>query len=297
MMARIARRSLRIQALPLFSLGKPWQSVCDAGGILALRLFEPRYVELARRVFPPTGPGKFGYAEVYPPRPGGAGVLAQVEEFRWSTTGAAAGGNGTSQAALLSARGARRFRILAVSEEEVVPTKPPLYVAHVQLLEDRDTSRGPLAEAWDYWSRPIPTPAGVVAEEDLPGQGQQRAKTVKAGTALVARLGAPVFESPESWNVVAQVPVGVAVVAAGIPRVVEGYLMVPIVPSGAVELTLFRELTSGGEDDVPTERELRATLLNLGRVPEELRKAVSGEDPDGDSERVSGRKRRSRRRG
>ncbi|CAL1163086.1 unnamed protein product [Cladocopium goreaui] len=52
---------------------------------------------------------------------------------------------------------------------------------------------------------------------------------------------APVFESPESWRIIGQVPTGVRVIAMDLPRVVEGYLMVPIVPSGAVELTLFRE--------------------------------------------------------
>lgn len=76
---------------------------------------------------------------------------------------------------------------------------------------------------------------------------------------------------PRSWppacKAVTSVPYGVAVVAAGPPRVVEGYLMVPIVPSGAVELTLFRELTADGEAEVPTEEELRAALLNFGKEP------------------------------
>lgn len=294
-MARIARRNLRIQSLPLFSLGKPWQSVCDSGGALALRLFEPRYVELARRVFPPEGEGKFGYAEAYPPRPGASGVLAQVEEFKWSG-GAALGavlGAEDAKAALCTARGARRFRILSVKEEEVDgPSKPPLYVAHVQLLEDRDTARGPGREAWSYWTRSVP---GV--SDDGETKEQPRAKVVKAGTAIVARLGAPVFESPFSWNVVATVPAGVAVVAAGPPRMVEGYLMVPIVPSGAVELTLFRELVSDGEANVPTEQELRQTLLNLGRVPKEFAQAVGGGESGEAAEAALGRKSVNRRRG
>jgi len=288
-MSRIARRTLRIQALPLFSLGKPWQSVCDAGGVLALRLFEPRYVELARRVFPPAGDRRFGYAETYPPKVGTAGVLAQVEDFRWADVG---GGSAQQmgqeqrqqQVALMSARAARRFRILAVWQEEIAPSKPPLFLANVQLLEDRDVARGPGRDAWDYWARPV----GGTGE----GAGLQRANTVKPGTALVARLGAPVFEALDSWTVVAQVPLGVAVVAAGPPRMVEGYLMVPIVPSGAVELTLFRELTTDGEAGLPSEQELRATLLNLEKGPA----ASSSREGHSEKGEVQGRKSWGRRR-
>lgn len=310
-MARIARRGLRIKALPLFSLGEPWQSVCDATGTLGLRLFEPRYVELARRVLPPKGDGKFGYAEAYPPREGGAGILAQVENYRWDSGGS--GGSGERQGgwqsaeapgevAYLSAIAARRFRILKVRPQEVAPSKAPLFVAHVQLLEDRDSARGAGLEAWDYWTRPAPSASATEGTDSEAGEGVQsaegasspsglRARSVKAGTALVARLGAPVFESPESWRAVAQVPAGVAVVAAGAPRVVEGYLMVPIVPSGAVELTLFRELGRDGEAGVPTERELRAALLNLGKEPQRPCSETSA------SEERLGRKSRGRRRG
>lgn len=276
-MARIARRGLRIPGLPLFSLGKPWQSVCDAEGSLSLRFFEPRYVELARRVLPPAGEGKFGYAETYPPKAGSGGVLVQVEQFRWDPPNP----RQDRTTAILITRAARRFRVLGVREDEVQAGESPLFVAHVQLLEDRDVARGPGAEGLDYWSRPTAT-----------GEpGRKRADLVKAGTTLVARMGAPVFESPESWQAVTSVPYGVAVVAAGPPRVVEGYLMVPIVPSGAVELTLFRELTADGEAEVPTEEELRAALLNFGKAPS------SGAAPAGGSAAHGGRKSHGRRRG
>lgn len=306
-MARIARRGLRIKALPLFSLdGRPWQSVCDAGGMLPLRLYEPRYVEMARRVLPPAGQGKFGYAETFPPKKGTAGVLAHVEQYRWSSSGQ----QRTDQdVALLSARAARRFRILSVRAEEVEPKKPPLFVAHVQLLEDRDVARGPGAEGMAYWSQPAGPPGasaagGVVGADGSAGGAagaggalpppRKRADAVAAGTALVARLGAPVFESPESWQAVAQVPAGVAVVAAGPPRVVEGYLMVPIVPSGAVELTLFRELAAdGGDTPVPTEEELRATLLTLSGPAGAARAAGGG--AAGPPDALAGRKSRRRR--
>lgn len=269
----------------MFSLDAPWQSVCNASGMLQLRLFEPRYVELARRVFPPAGQGKFGYAEAYPPKAGGAGVLAQVEEFKWAPAGGQGqGGQEEGQVALLNARGARRFRILAVRQETVVEEKPQLYVAHVQLLEDRDLARGTGRESWDYWTQP--------ASSSSAGPGPERAKTVKAGTALVARQAAAVFEAMESWRVVAQVPAGVAVVAAGPPRMVEGYLMVPIMPSGAVELTLFRELSMDSEGPpMPTEQDLRRTLLNLGKEPVRPEPSAGGEAGEAGLGRKSQRRR------
>lgn len=270
-MARIARRSLRIQSLPLFSLDKPWQSVCDDSGALSLRFFEPRYVELARRVLPPGGDGNFGYAEKYPPRAGKSGVLARVEQHKWEGDDVPGQDPATATAVRLSARAAKRFRILSVRAQEVEPSKPPLFLAHVQLLHNRDTARGAGVEAWNYWtSRARSSSAGRLEQPTAESSEQIRARSVTNGTALVAKLGAPVFESCESWHVVAQVPDGVAVVAGGPPRMVEGYLMVPIVPSGAVELTLFRELNPGNvEDCVPTEEDLRAALLNMA-APEAL---------------------------
>lgn len=40
---------------------------------LPLNFFEPRYVELARRIAPPKGDGKFGYTPVVQRRKGGRG--------------------------------------------------------------------------------------------------------------------------------------------------------------------------------------------------------------------------------
>lgn len=279
-MARIVRRSLQIKELPLFSLGKPWQSVCDESGSLALRFFEPRYVELARRVCPPSGAGNFGYAENYPPKVGSSGVLAQIEKYAWE------GAPDANQTALIKSHAAKRFRILSVREEKVNESKAPLYVARVQLLTERDTSRGPGVEAMKYWSQGVDGQSLEARPETSP---KERKENVKSGTPLVAKLNAPVFDSTTSWQVVAQVPLGVAVVAAGPPTVVDGYLMVPIVPSGAVELTLFRELTpsTGDEtEEVCTEDDLRAALLDMGRLPERW----NGASPRGGRKRQAGRK-------
>jgi len=223
-------------------------------------------VELARRCFPPVGGGKFGYSEEYPPRTGGAGVVAEVEGFRWDSDGENEPSEKQDGPVLLSALAAKRFRILAVRDEEVVRDMPPLYVAHVQLLEERDTMRGPGKEALKYW--------------------QSRTHNVKAGTALVAKQTAPVFESLESWRASGEVPAGVLVIAAGPPTVVAGYLMVPIVPSGAVELTLFRDRTPGDALSLPSEEELKAVILNIGAGPWR-----------GERGEVSTPRRKSRRRG
>ena len=48
---------------------------------------------------------------------------------------------------------------------------------------------------------------------------------VKSGTHLLAMVPAPVFESPESWRIIGQVPTGVRVIAMDLPRVVEGCLL------------------------------------------------------------------------
>lgn len=269
-MARIARRSLRIKRLPLFSLGEPWQYACDQEGYVSLRLFEPRYVELARRVLPNNGDGSFGYSETYPPKVGGSGVLARVEQFRWEPEGppskaAVAGGNAGGHTALIHAAASRRFRILSHREEEVVVGKPPLYVAHVQLIEDRDVARPwrrpssavSATDAWTYWTAPAP------------GQEEQRLARVQAGAPLTARQRTLVFESQDSWRASGSIEKGEGVVAAGPPSMVEGYLMVPIMPTGAVELTLFREHPPPGEagEDIPSEQQLRAALLNMGAAP------------------------------
>eukprot|EP00434_Breviolum_minutum_P037894 symbB.v1.2.033602.t1/scaffold4196.1/size83517/10 len=228
-MARIARRSLRIHGLPLFSLGHPWSSVVNAEGKLALSLFEPRFVEIVGKLLPPSGDARFGYAESYPPRERTAGVLVNIEDHRWINEGheefVAGYGSDPQVQVLANANG--RFRILKARREQ--RDGIDLYYANVQLLSERDLQRGPGAEAMSYWS------------EEVSEGSPERASQVKAGTHLLAMVAAPVFESPESWRVIGQVPEGIRVIAMDVPRVVEGYLMVPIVPSGAVELTLFRE--------------------------------------------------------
>jgi len=272
-MARIARRSLRIRELPLFSLGKPWQSVSDSGR-LDLRLFEPRYMELGRRVLPPNGDGKFGYSDEYPPRAGGSGMLAQTEGFRWTSSGKPIDSDvqlssDEADSVLLSASAATRFRILAVRAQEVASEKPPLYVAHVQLLEDRDTLRRADQKALGYW--------------------ESRWKDVQQGTALIAKQGAPVYESIDAWRVSGEVPAGVLVIAGGPPRLIAGYMMVPIVPSGAIELALFRDQKDQAPGDtmpLPTGEDIQAALLNMGKEVQ---------SPSGFKMKVSGRRKSQRR--
>jgi len=207
-------------------------------------------------VLPPGGEGKFGYSESYPPKAGGAGVLAEVNGFHWqfeSTDNLAADQKmptqeGRAGPVLLIAKPLRRFRILNVRKDEVESGKPPLYVASVQLLAEHDTMRGSGKEALEYWT--------------------QKAGNVKEGTAIIAKQPAIVFESVDSHRVVAEMPTGVTVIAAGPPVVVEGYMMVPIAPTGAVELTLFRERIASGTLALPTEDDLTSTLLNLGKDPQ-----------------------------
>lgn len=158
-MARIARRSLRVRDLPLFSLDRPWHTVCDSDGRLSLRFFEPRYVELARRVLPPRGQGRFGYLQGHTAIAGGAGTLAQIEQFSWTGPGNEEG----SGPVVVVAREAHRFRILAARSEAVAASKPPLSLAHVQLLTDRDLLRGSARDAWNYWMQELP--ASDIAED------------------------------------------------------------------------------------------------------------------------------------
>eukprot|EP00439_Symbiodinium_sp_Y106_P060457 s1995_g8.t3 len=109
---------------------------------------------------------------------------------------------------------------------------PASLIAELPGKETEDGVELYRAHAMAYWSDKTAGP-----------EDGSRATSVKPGSHLVAYVNAPVFESPESWRCVGEVPAGVRVIAMGSPRVVEGYLMVPIVPSGAVRLTLFREPT------------------------------------------------------
>eukprot|EP00435_Cladocopium_sp_Y103_P027014 s1175_g6.t1 len=215
-MARICRRSLRIRGVPLFSLGHPWSSVVNAEGKLALSLFEPRFVEAAGKLLPPSGDARFGYAESYPPRERTAGVLANIEDHRWIEQGHeefVAGYGSDPQVQVLANHGGR-FRILKAWGEH--RDGIDLYYAHIQLLAERDLQRGPGADAMRYW-------AEEVSKGSSPA-GDSRASQVKSGTHLLAMVPAPVFESPESWRIIGQVPTGVRVIAMDVPRVVEGCL-------------------------------------------------------------------------
>merc|ERR1712150_57709 len=66
-----------------------------------------------------------------------------------------------------------------------------------------------------------------------------------------------VFESMESWKSGHPIPAGGTVVTADMPQVVQGYLMVPILPSGAVELALFREVAASEEVCLSTDTALQ----------------------------------------
>lgn len=134
-MARIARRGLRLQGIPLFSLRQSFQQCSQDGGDLPLTLFEPRYVDLARRIEPPKGSSQFGYIDVLQRHPGGGGVLVEAKNLQWLSQ------EGPCE---LVAHGLRRFRVLSLRTVEA-SEGAPLYLAHVQLLADRDLSRSPSA--------------------------------------------------------------------------------------------------------------------------------------------------------
>mmetsp|Transcript_51207 Transcript_51207/g.132093 ORF Transcript_51207/g.132093 Transcript_51207/m.132093 type:complete len:140 (-) Transcript_51207:348-767(-) len=132
-MARIVRRSLRVQGLPLMSMPAPWGVVADASNVFPVGANEPRYLELARRIEGPEGSQQFGYTETSQRKPGGLGVLVKAEQIRWLE------GLGTSspEAVHLTGRGMQPFRILAMKKEE----STGLHTAHVQLLAKRDLAR------------------------------------------------------------------------------------------------------------------------------------------------------------
>lgn len=109
-MARIARRALRIKDIPLLSLGKPWSAVAEGSDPVLLRLYDPREVVLAQRVLPPVGHGQFGYSEKNVPQAGGAGVIVQIDGYRWESD--------DQKSVLISIRPERRFRILSVRSQE-----------------------------------------------------------------------------------------------------------------------------------------------------------------------------------
>jgi len=238
-MARIARRALRIR---------------DASGNLAVRLYLPEELEFARRVLPPIGQGRFGYADKSDPGKGNVGILAQVEGYRWESEdqneipGRIIGEPDAlchPTAVVITARAEVRFRILNTQPHEVESGESPLYTAHIQQLANRDVARGDKQEACIYWS--------------------SKMQDVKEGTALVARQQATVYESVDSLRVVSHVPAGVIVISAGtVTTTTEGCTLVPIAPSGAVELTHFRTRVPGQDTLVtPTEEEVRQAIMAI----------------------------------
>lgn len=131
-MARIARRSLRLRNLPLFSLEESWDLV-SSHGKLPLRLFEPRYVELARRIEPPSGTAQFGYVAACDRQKAGKGVLVEGKNIKWM-------GPKSKGPLVVVACEKQAFRILSLGKEEVGSGRP-LYTANVQLIVERDMQR------------------------------------------------------------------------------------------------------------------------------------------------------------
>mmetsp|Transcript_57316 Transcript_57316/g.184167 ORF Transcript_57316/g.184167 Transcript_57316/m.184167 type:complete len:164 (+) Transcript_57316:2-493(+) len=114
--------------LPLLSLPKPWGLVADADGIFPVGAFEPRYLQLARKIGAPRGTLLYGYTETCQLRKGGLGVLVKVEQIQW--LGQESHGQ---EGVHLTGRGVQPFRVLAIKPMEVAGGWP-LYSAHVQLL-------------------------------------------------------------------------------------------------------------------------------------------------------------------
>lgn len=140
--------------IPLFSLPQPWSLVADSRGDLPLRFYEPRYVELARRIEPPAGNALFGYAERGdPPEPGDSGVLVNGRQFRWL------GPTSRGPIGVTANTDGRRFRVLSVRAEKAEGDQPPLYVGHVQLLEQQDVARLPGRRAF-----PAAAPSSPLSE-------------------------------------------------------------------------------------------------------------------------------------
>jgi len=80
---------------------------------------------------------------------------------------------------------------------------------------------------------PAPKPRAAAATAPAP-------KDVVAGTDLVAAEAGAIFESFTSYDEIGSVKEGSAHVAAGPPKEVDGYWMVPIKPKGTVELRIMR---------------------------------------------------------
>ena len=148
-MARIARRALRRRDVPIFSLASPWSKISNSEGLCPLRLFEPRYVELARRIEPPNGEALFGYTEVSERKRAGRGMLLQcVGPFKWE-------GPRSDGPVSIVAKKLQPFRILGLRQSQhehdlgsaetggsgSTSSPPRLKLAYVQMLDDKDMAR------------------------------------------------------------------------------------------------------------------------------------------------------------
>jgi len=73
------------------------------------------------------------------------------------------------------------------------------------------------------------------------GIGGPNAIVIEEGTVLVCKEDLEVFEDVFSWHSISDFPLGSVVVAAGPPVAHDGFLMVPIKPSGAIEAGSLRK--------------------------------------------------------
>jgi len=141
-------RQLLLRAVPLFSLGQPWDRDITES---VLTFFEPRYTWLARRIedvrSEPEASARYGYADEYPPRVGTHGVLVEVPPggIVWEFP------ERQGRVRVVSKRGPR-FRIVNVWREEVAnhdAGAAPLFVADLEIASDTaDTSEPDWASTW-----------------------------------------------------------------------------------------------------------------------------------------------------
>mmetsp|Transcript_10803 Transcript_10803/g.24436 ORF Transcript_10803/g.24436 Transcript_10803/m.24436 type:complete len:963 (+) Transcript_10803:104-2992(+) len=76
---------------------------------------------------------------------------------------------------------------------------------------------------------------------------------IKEGTALVVIEEGPIFASPSSYDTIGQATIDMKLVAAGRPVDAEGYSMVPLRPSGTVEMRIVKVVPGekGGKKKAP----------------------------------------------
>eukprot|EP00747_Dinoflagellata_sp_TGD_P123569 gnl/TRDRNA2_/TRDRNA2_173839_c3_seq17.p1 gnl/TRDRNA2_/TRDRNA2_173839_c3~~gnl/TRDRNA2_/TRDRNA2_173839_c3_seq17.p1 ORF type:complete len:1391 (+),score=408.67 gnl/TRDRNA2_/TRDRNA2_173839_c3_seq17:98-4270(+) len=148
--------------------------------------------------------------------------------------------------------------------------EPSVEEAAVALDAEEPTLEEALA-ALDAAEAPAAATPEVAAADDGVEKNEE-ASPVHAEVSLVALWEAPIFESPESGHSIGTVPAGAVVVAAGAPQMVDGYPMVPIQPTGAVELNLFS--SSVPADAAPCGASSVTIDASASDVEEELLNAV-----------------------